>query len=294
MTQNVLKPLRRLGLYLDLVTFSHTIFALPFAVMALFLASPGRLPDPYDSLLVVAAMVFARTAAMAYNRWVDRRIDAANPRTRERHLPARKVSAREVLLLVCLSALGFVLCALALNRLAFVLSFPVLAVLLFYSHTKRFTAWSHFFLGLALGLAPLGVWVAVRGVIDASCILPVTLGLAVLLWVAGFDILYACQDLEFDRKTGLRSLPARFGIGRALLSARLLHAWVVVLLLLVAWLANLGAVYLAGVALVALLLVYEHSLVRKDDLSRINRAFFTVNGCVSLLLAAATVLELLR
>ena len=294
MNKTVFAPLERLRQYLDLVAFSHTLFALPFAIMALFLAAPGRLPDPTVSLLVVLAMVFARTAAMAYNRLVDRTIDADNPRTRDRHLPAQKVSVREVTGLVLGSASCFVVCALALNRLAFVLSFPVLALLLFYSHTKRFTACSHFFLGLALGLAPLGVWIAVRGELDASCAIPVTLGLGVLLWVAGFDILYSCQDLDFDRETGLRSIPARVGIARALWVSRLLHAGVVAVLLLVAWLAGLGGVYLAGVTLVALLLVYEHTLISTDDLSRINRAFFTVNGCVSLLLCACTVVELFR
>ncbi|MFH0944914.1 MAG: UbiA-like polyprenyltransferase [Planctomycetota bacterium] len=285
--------LRRVHLYLGLVRFSHTIFALPFAIMSLFLARPGEWPDPRSTLLILLAMVSARTAAMAYNRLVDREIDAENPRTRERHLPARLLGVGEVRLLVACSSLAFVLCAWFLNLLAFALSFPVLVLLLFYSHTKRFTAASHFFLGAALGLAPMGVWIAVHGVVDRSCLIPGTLGLAVLLWVAAFDILYSCQDVEFDRSAGLRSIPARLGIGRSLVISRLLHALMVVLLLLLTLQVTLGPIYLTGVAMVALLLLYEHALIRSDNLSRINLAFFTVNGCVSLLLCACTLLEVL-
>lgn len=285
---------RRIRTWLEMVRFSHTLFALPFAVMALFLATPGRWPSLRTTSLVLLAMVSARTAAMAYNRLVDRDIDAQNPRTRSRHLPAGLVSLLEARLLVLVSALLFVAATWFLNPLAFGLSIPTLLVLLLYSHTKRFTAASHFFLGFALGLSPLGVWVAVRGSVDASYWIPAALGLAVLLWVAGFDILYACQDVDFDRDRGLHSVPARLGIGRALWLARLLHVLVVTSLLGVALLAGLGMVYLAGVLLVALLLGYEHSLVRRDDLSRLDLAFFTVNGCVSVLLCLFTIVEALR
>ena len=286
-------PLQKLHLYMGLVRFSHTIFALPFAIMALFLARPGEWPDLRVTLLILLAMVFARTAAMAYNRLVDRKIDAENPRTQDRHLPARLLGVGEVRLLVVCSSLAFVLCAWFLNLLAFALSFPVLIVLLFYSHTKRFTSASHFVLGLSLGLAPLGVWIGVHGVIDRSCLIPGTLGLAVLLWVAAFDILYSCQDIDFDRQAGLRSIPARLGIARSLLISRLLHALMVLLLLLLPLQVSLGPIYLSGVAVVALLLLYEHALIRGNNLSRINLAFFTVNGCVSLLLCACTLLEML-
>lgn len=285
--------LDRLRTWAELVRFSHTLFALPFAVMALFLAAPGGRPDGRVALLVLVCMIAARTAAMAYNRLVDRDVDAQNPRTRGRHLPARLISVREVAALVVLAALVFIGAAALLNRLAFLLAVPVLAVLLGYSHAKRFTAACHFVLGLALGLAPLGVWVAVRGTVDGSYVVPAVLGLAVLLWVAGFDVLYALQDVEFDRSAGLRSIPARIGVRRALAVARLLHAAMVVCLLVVAPLAGLGPLYLFGVALTAVLLVLEHRLVRPDDLSRLDLAFFTMNGCISLLLAGFTVAETL-
>ncbi len=284
----------RLRLYLELVRFSHTVFALPFALMALFLAGTGGLPGWRTVLLVLVCLVAARTAAMAYNRLADRASDAQNPRTRARHLPAGLVSVREVALLVLGASGVFVAAAWFLNTLAFVLSFPVLALLLGYSHTKRFTAASHFVLGLALGLAPLGAWIAVRGVLDASCLIPALLGLAVLCWAAGFDILYACQDVDFDRGARLRSIPARCGVARALVVARLLHAAMLVLLLALGRAAALGGSYGAGVAACAALLAWEHSLVKPYDLSRVNLAFFTANGCVSLLLCAATLIEVLQ
>ncbi|MBI4879172.1 MAG: UbiA family prenyltransferase [Planctomycetes bacterium] len=284
----------RVRAYLELVRFSHTIFALPFALMALFLAAERDPPGARTVLLVLACLVAARTAAMAYNRLADRDSDAANPRTRARHLPAGLVSPREVALLVLLASGAFVAAAWFLNRLAFILSFPVLALLLGYSHTKRFTAASHFVLGLALGLAPLGAWIALRGALDASWRVPALLGLAALFWVAGFDILYSCQDVDFDRGARLRSIPARFGVARALHLARLLHAAMLVALLALGREAALGAVYGAGVAACAALLAWEHSLVKPHDLSRVNVAFFTANGCVSLLLCAATLIEVLR
>lgn len=285
---------RRLTTYLDLVRFSHTLFALPFAVMALFLANRGHLPGLRVTVLVLLCMVAARTAAMAYNRLVDRDIDARNPRTKGRHLPAGTVNRGEVITLVIGSSAVFLTGAWLLNSLAFALSVPVLFVLLFYSHTKRFTSLSHLFLGLALGMAPLGVWVACRGDIDSSALIPAGLGLAVLCWVAGFDILYSCQDVEFDRAEGLRSIPARIGIGPGLWVARGLHASMILLLLSVSWVGELRGLYLVGVGITALLLAYEHTLVRKDDLSRVNAAFFTVNGAISILLCLFTVAESLR
>lgn len=279
--------------YLELVRFSHTLFALPFAVMALFLASPGGIPSARVTALVLLCMVAARTAAMAYNRLVDRGIDARNPRTRGRHLPAGLLGSAEVAGLVLASAAVFVAATWFINRLAFALSIPVLGVLLGYSHTKRFTALCHFALGLALGLAPLGVWVAVKGAVDATAWIPGLLGLSVLLWVAGFDVLYACQDVAFDRGEGLHSVPARVGVPRALALARGLHAAMIGALAGVGWVAGLGPIYAAGVAVTAALLVYEHRLVRADDLSKVDVAFFTVNGCISLLLCGFTVAEVL-
>ncbi len=284
-------PLARLRTWLELVRFSHTIFALPFAVMALFLAAPDGRPSLRVTGLVLLCMVAARTAAMAYNRLVDRDVDAANPRTRSRHLPAGLVTVAEVGGVVVVASAVFVAGAFLLNPLAGRLSFPVLVVLLGYSHTKRFTSASHFVLGLALGLAPLGVWIAVRGVIDASVLQPALIGGAVLAWVAGFDVIYSCQDVAFDREAGLRSVPARLGVAGALRVARVCHVVAVLLLLALAPAAGLGGLYLAGVVATALLLLWEHRLVRADDLSRVDLAFFTVNGCISLLLGAVTVVE---
>lgn len=277
--------------YLELVRFSHTLFALPFALMALFLATPGEWPALRTTAWILVCMVGARTAAMAYNRLVDRDVDARNPRTRGRHLPAGAVRVAEVVVLVVVSAAVFVVGAAALNPLALALSPIVLVVLLGYSHLKRFTALCHFGLGLALGLAPLGVWIAVRGVVDASAWIPATLGLAVICWVTGFDILYACQDVEFDRGAGLHSIPARLGVARSLWVARSLHVAMIAALIGLGVLTGSGPVYACGVALTAALLVYEHRLVRADDLSRIDVAFFTVNGCISLLLCAFTIAE---
>lgn len=282
-------------MYLELVRFSHTLFALPFALMALFLAYAGAWPDLRVTALVLLCMVAARSSAMAYNRLVDRDIDADNPRTRGRHLPRGALAVTEVRLLVLATAAVFILGTWLLNTLAFALSVPVLLVLLGYSHTKRFTSASHFVLGAALGLSPLGVWVAARGLpVNVDYFIPALLGLAVVLWVAGFDILYSCQDVAFDADRGLFSLPQKLGVPRALRLARLLHVSMVGCLAGLASLAGLGGVYLVGLALAAVLLVYEHRLVSADDLSRLDTAFFTVNGCISLLLCACTVIEVLR
>ncbi len=276
---------RSLAVFLEMVKVSHSIFALPFAVSALFLAS-GGLPDLAVLAKVVLAVIFARTAAMAFNRWADADIDARNPRTHSRAIPAALLSRTFVGIAAFAGAAAFVLTAAWINRLAFALSPLVLAVLLGYSYTKRFTRLSHLVLGLALGLSPLGAWVAARGEV---ALLPAILGAAVLFWTAGFDVIYACQDVDFDRKEGLRSIPERWGVARALAASRLLHALTVALLIGVGRLGNLGWVYAAGVAVVAGLLIYEHSLVRAGDLSRVNQAFFTVNGIVSLAFMAAVI-----
>ena len=263
--------------YGRMIRFSHSIFALPFALASAAVATGGRVPWR-ELPWIVVAMVGARSAAMGFNRLADADIDARNPRTALRELPTGRLSRREVWLFVLLSAAALVGASAMLNPLCLALSPLALLIVLGYSYTKRFTSLSHLVLGLALGIAPVGAWLAVRGRFDTA---PVVLALAVLAWVAGFDTIYACQDVEFDRREGLRSLPARLGVPRALLVARVLHAAAVALLATLYVLVPLHPVYLAGVAAVAALLVYEHSLVSPDDLSRVDAAFFAVNGWIS-------------
>ncbi|HEV8253470.1 MAG TPA: UbiA-like polyprenyltransferase [Vicinamibacteria bacterium] len=263
--------------YARMVRLSHSVFALPFALASMTLAARGGVRWQ-QVLWIVVAMVAARSAAMGFNRLADHELDARNPRTAGRELPRGALTRGEVWAFVGLSAGLLVLAAAMLNPLCLALSPLALAIVFAYSYTKRFTSLSHVVLGLALGIAPVGAWLAVRGELALT---PVVLALAVLAWVAGFDVIYACQDAEFDRREGLHSLPARLGIGRALHLARALHVMAVALLALIYRLAPLHPIYLAGVALVALLLVYEHRLVRPDDLSRVDAAFFTVNGWIS-------------
>ena len=270
--------LGRVGLYGRMIRFSHSVFALPFALSSAVIAA-GHGISWRQVAWILVAMVGARSAAMGFNRLADQRLDARNPRTAGRELPRGVLSRREVWVFVVASAATLVVAAAMLNPLCLALSPVALLVVFGYSYTKRFTALSHLFLGLALAVAPMGAWLAIRGRFEAP---PVVLGLAVLFWVAGFDTIYACQDEAFDRAEGLHSLPARFGIRRALLIARLFHVIAVALLAAVYALAPLHPAYLAGVAVVAGLLVYEHSLVHADDLSRIDAAFFTVNGWISL------------
>ncbi|MBI4602932.1 MAG: UbiA family prenyltransferase [Planctomycetes bacterium] len=279
--------LRKVSTFLEAIKVSHSIFALPFAVAALFLACEG-LP-PWTLLgKVVLAVVLARTAAMAFNRWADAEIDAENPRTRSRALPAGLLSRRSMGLAALAASAGFVASCAWIHRLALLLSPAALAVLLGYSYTKRFTSLSHLVLGLALGLSPLGAWIAARAEV---ALLPALLGAAVLAWTAGFDVIYACQDQDFDERRGLHSIPRRLGIRRALLVSRGLHVITVVLLASVGLLGGLGVAYAAGVASVAALLLYEHSLVKPGDLSRVDVAFFTLNGLVSLVFMAAVVVQ---
>lgn len=279
---------------LGLVKFSHSVFALPFALCGAWLGSGGT-PPLRALLLVVLCAVAARTAAMAFNRLVDREIDARNPRTRTRELPAGRLRAGTVLLLVVVASAVFVASAFALNRLAGLLAIPVLLVLLAYSYVKRFSSGVHLVLGLSLALAPLGAWVAVRGgsLHDLGNGLTPVLWLAgaVLTWVAGFDLIYACQDVEFDRSEGLHSIPARLGVGRALLLSSILHFLTVLCLVRVGFSAGLSFIWWGAVLLAAVLLVWEHSLVSKDDLSRVDAAFFTVNGWVSVLVFAGLALD---
>lgn len=281
----------RVADWFALVRFSHSVFALPFALMALLVASSGR-PGFRLLGLVVGCVVAARTAAMAFNRWLDRDIDAANPRTRGREVPRGAITPRGALLLtVCAGAL-FAALAWLVAPLCGALAIPVLAVLLGYSWTKRFTSLAHLWLGLALGLAPPAAHLAVRGTFDATLLAPCLLGLAVTLWVAGFDVIYSTQDLEFDRARGLHSLPARLGAVGALRLAAVAHACAVPLFLAFGWLSGLGIAYALGVGVAAVLLWSEHRLVRGGDLSRIDAAFFQRNALVSLLMLAATLLDL--
>ncbi len=290
----------RIRQLLELIRFSHTLFALPFALLAAAMAWAANRhaasPLPFrwlDLWGILFCMVAARSAAMAFNRLADRRLDALNPRTEQRHLPAGVLSTAAVAAFTVVCSLGFVAGTLLFlpNRIPLYASLPVLLFLLGYSYAKRFTAWSHFWLGAALMLAPLAAWVAIRGEIAWP---PVFLGGAVMLWVAGFDMIYACQDLQFDRRMRLYSVPSRFGVVAALRLAALCHLGMIALLAALPLVYHgFGRVYLAGVAAMAALLVYEHWLVRPDDLSRVNRAFFQVNAVVSIGLLAIGAIDLL-
>jgi 4-hydroxybenzoate polyprenyltransferase len=263
--------------FLSLVTFSHTVFALPFALLAAVLAARGA-PPSGTLLWILVAMVGARSAAMAFNRIADRAIDARNPRTLSREIPAGRVSVGSASAFCAVSAAIFVLAAWRLNPLCLALSPVALLVVLGYSFTKRVTALSHLVLGLALAIAPVGAWIAVTG---AFALVPVVLGLAVLFWVAGFDVIYSLQDEAFDRAHGLFSLPARLGARGALAISTAFHAVSLTLLFLVFFLANGGISFGVGVVLAGLFLIRQHALVRPGDLSRVDGAFFTANGWLS-------------
>lgn len=269
----------KLSIILSDIKIEHTVFALPFALMSAFLAA-GGLPEMEKLVWILVCMVGARSAAMAFNRIVDARYDAMNPRTRERAIPSGQVSVSSYWAFLILSSVLFIFSAWMLNKLAFYLSPVALIIVFFYSLTKRFTAFSHFWLGLAISIAPVGAWVAIREEISFISLL---LGGAVIFWLIGFDILYSCMDVEADRTNRLHSIPERFGVERALKLALASHVLMMLfLLLLLEPSVLLGPLYLAGVLLVACLLVYEHSLVKKDDLSKVNMAFFNVNGVISI------------
>ena len=281
--------LHNLRLTLEMIKWEHSIFALPFALCGAMLAA-GGIPTAHQLGWIIVAMVAARSAAMAFNRLADAAIDAANPRTRTRALPLGHLTPAFVATFVVVSSAIFVLAASQLNRLSLWLSPVALAVLLLYSYTKRFTRWSHLVLGFALGIAPAAAWIAVRGSLDTRILL---LTAAVTFWVAGFDVLYACQDFDFDRQTGLHSIPRHLGIVRALWIARSFHVLMLGLLVALLWFFGLGKVAVAGVAVVGVLLAYEHSLVSPDDLSKLNAAFFTMNGVISVLFLAFVAGDLL-
>jgi len=278
--------------FLELVRFSHTVFALPFALLAAVLAWRDVAFRWRDLIGILLCMVLARSAAMAFNRLVDRDVDAGNPRTQRRHLPAGLLSVPAVAAFTLLCSAGFVAATLLFlpNRWPLYLSLPVLAFLLGYSYAKRFTAWCHYWLSAALMLSPIAAWIALAGTIDSP---PVWLAGAVFFWVGGFDVLYACQDVDFDRETKLYSVPARWGIPAALRLAMISHALTVVCLVGLWFAADLGSVFLTGIIAVALLLIYEHALVRPDDLTRVNLAFFHVNAVISLGIFAAGLADVL-
>ncbi len=275
---------KRLRLTLEMIKFEHSVFALPFALTGALLAFRESHFDArgfgYKLLWIAIAMVGARSAAMAFNRVLDADIDARNPRTRMRHIPAGILTVRFAWGFVIVSALVFLLAARALNPLCLKLAPVALAVVFFYSFTKRFTAFSHLILGLSLGIAPAAAWIAVQGSLDPRIL---WLTAAVMFWTAGFDIIYSCQDYEFDSSEGLFSLPRRFGMSGALWIARLFHIAMIACLVLLSVSFGLGVLSWAGIGAIVLLLLYEHRLVKADDLSRVDAAFFTVNGYVSVL-----------
>jgi len=266
---------------LEMIKIEHTLFALPFAFLGAVLAAQG-LPTASQILWINLAMVGARSTAMAFNRIADKDYDARNPRTRMRAIPASALSVGFVLVFTFFGAGIFVFAAAMLNRLTLLLSPVALASVVLYSYTKRWTLLSHLVLGWCLAIAPTGAWIAVRGSIDSPA--PLLLSLIVMLWTAGFDVLYACQDYEFDRREGLHSIPAQFGIARSLWISRLLHAGAFAALLALYFVTHLGLLAVVGLVATGALLIYQHTLVRADDLSRLNAAFFTTNAFVSVIL----------
>lgn len=283
--------------YLNLIKFSHTIFALPFAFTGLFLGflSPNYIFDSKILILVVLCMVFARTSAMGFNRYLDRKIDALNPRTAIREIPSGVLSANSVLIFVIVNCVLFILTTYYINSLCFYLSPIALLIILGYSYTKRFTYLCHFVLGLGLALAPIGAYMAVTGSIS---ILPIIISLVVLLWVSGFDIIYALQDEVFDKNHNLYSIPVKLGRVRSLLLARVLHLNTAMLVfyfsyLLITTHIVLVWVYFIGMVLFIAALIYQHTIVKANDLSKVNIAFFTTNGLASLVFGICTVLSIL-
>ncbi|MCX6344709.1 MAG: putative 4-hydroxybenzoate polyprenyltransferase [Armatimonadetes bacterium] len=282
-------PFRKVKIMMEMIKFEHTIFALPFAMSSALVAAKG-MPTWHDIVLVLIAMVGARSAAMAFNRIADAKIDALNPRTASRALPNGEISLQSAWIFTILSAALLVLAAYELNTLAFVLSPVALAAILGYSYTKRFTAFSHLWLGLCLGIAPVGAWIAVKGEIGFPSM---ALSAAVILWTAGFDIIYSLQDVDFDRKMGLFSLPSRIGPAGSLIISRVFHALMVALLVWFGVLTGRGSIYYVGAAFVGVFLAYEQSLVSAHDISRANAAFFIMNGCVSIAMLAFVAVDVL-
>ncbi len=281
--------LKKIKIILEMIKFEHTIFALPFAFTGAVLAAKG-LPTGRQILWIVVAMAGARSAAMGFNRWADRKFDAENPRTRERALPTGLVTPFQVIVFTALSSAVLVFAAYMLNPLSFHLSPLALAIVFFYSYTKRFTYLSHAFLGLAISGAPLGAWIAVAGVLEPPALV---LGAAVLFWLIGFDTLYALQDLDFDKRAGLYSIPRRFGVRSSLWISRAAHVVTISALLALSFLCSLGRLYLTGVFIALAILIYEHSLVKENDLSKLNIAFFNMNGYLSVAVFVFTLVDVL-
>lgn len=266
---------------LEMIKFEHTLFALPFAFLGAVLAANG-LPAIWQIVWITVAMFGARSAAMTFNRIIDRKFDAENPRTASRELPSGKLSVNFAWTFFIVSVVLFEIAAYSLNWLTFALSPIALLSILGYSYAKRFTSFAHLILGWSLAISPTAAWIAVRGAIDSET--PLLLSLLVMMWTAGFDVLYACQDFEFDRKNGLRSIPARFGIKNSLWIARLFHLQAFIVLVLLYFVTELPWLALVGVVAVGALMIYQHTLVKPNDLSRMNAAFFTTNAFVSVIL----------
>ncbi len=282
--------LNKIKIFLEMIKFPHTVFALPFAFTGAVLAARG-LPTAYQALWIAMAMVGARTAAMGLNRLIDAEIDARNPRTSGRAIPAGLLGKSTVAVFIILSLALFLYSAYRLNDLCLYLSPVAVALLVLYSYCKRFTSLSHLVLGLCLAAAPVGAWIAIRGSIDAPAAL---LGLGVLFWVAGFDVLYALQDLDFDRSAGLHSIPARLGVSGSLRVARLFHLVMPVILLVLFFVMHLGYPFLAGILVCSILLIHEHRLLRGGDLKKLDAAFFNINGYISVAIFAFTLIDVLR
>jgi len=279
----------RLKIILEMIKFEHSIFAIPFALLAAFLAAEG-IPSLFKIFWILIAMIGARSAAMSFNRLVDAPFDAQNPRTQNRALPGGKIKKKEVIFFLLISCGLFFYAAYALNPLCFFLSPFILFILLVYSYTKRFTHFSHLVLGLCLGLAPVGGWIAIAGRIDW---LPVVLGIGVLFWVAGFDIIYACLDYEFDRRSNLYSIPQKIGLQGGLWISVLLHLAAAICFFLIWPMANLGAGYVIAYLITLFFLVYQHWIVRPSDLSRVNISFFIANGIISIVLCSAAIIDII-
>ncbi|MCS6862814.1 MAG: putative 4-hydroxybenzoate polyprenyltransferase [Abditibacteriales bacterium] len=283
--------MKRLLDFLEMIKFQHTVFALPFALTSAMVCARFERVIWLDKLgWILLAMVGARSAAMGFNRIVDLRYDALNPRTQNRELPTGKITVRQASVLVAVAAALFVLAAYQLNTLAFVLSFPALFIILFYSYTKRFTSFCHLILGFGIGIAPFGAWIALTG---RWAWQPLLLTVAVMFWVAGFDIIYATLDEEFDKKMGLHSMVRRWGVACALRWARWFHVLFFVALIAFGAVTHLGSIYYIGVVAIGAFLAYEHALVRPDDLRRVNMAFFTVNGVISVTMLVVTAIDLM-
>lgn len=280
--------IKKVILILEMIKFEHTIFALPFAFMGAILAR-HEIPPLNKILWILMAMVGARSAAMASNRLIDVELDAQNPRTQMRALPQGFISKRIVKIFIAASSVLFFISAYKLNRLAFYLSPLAFIIVLLYPYTKRFTRTCHICLGLCLGMAPVGGWIAISGTLDP---LPLLLGIGVIFWVAGFDILYAALDYDFDKKVGIYSLPAKVGMRKALRISILFHAVTFLCFLLVGFWAHLGKAYFYGMGVILLILIVEHTIISPSDLSRVNHSFFTFNGIISVLLLVVTIMGL--